>query len=319
MSGLVQWLARRLAYGALTLFGIAVLTYGIPRWLFPERYHDYGVISGTWHDLERGFLHWDWGRARGFHGAPVISHMFARGFAADLWLIGGALVLGITAGLLGAMWCARRPGSRRARAVDVTATTVYCTPVYVFGLLLILMFNGSFGVVRIPAFFDANPDFAEPWSDPWLWLTVFAVPWLVLAAPLAAMCLRLTTALLNEERSSPHVRTAYAKGVPPRRVMSRHIAPPAYTQTASFVGVSIPPIVLNLILVEWVFAVPGFFVNMQRATGKVLDIYGNSTTDIAVIQALSMWSGVLIVVLGIAVDLTLVLLDPRIRGGSPPG
>ena len=66
------------------------------------------------------------------------------------------------------------------------------------------------------------------------------------------------------------------------------------------------------------FAVPGFFIHMQRATGKVLDINGNPVTDIAMIQALSMWSAVLIVVLGIAVDLVLVRLDPRIRTAGLP-
>ncbi len=97
---------------------------------------------------------------------------------------------------------------------------------------------------------------------------MLAVPWLVLAAPLAAMCLRVTLVSLRQVADAPYVQTAVAKGVAPRQVMSLHIAPPAYTQTASFVGVSLPLIVLNLILVEWVFAVPGFFIHMQRATGR---------------------------------------------------
>jgi len=319
VTGLLRWLMRRLALGALTLLAVAVLTYGIPRVLLPERYPGDSVLAGTWHDLQRGFLHFDWGRACGWHGCPPVRAMFARGFAADLWLIGGALVLGIAGGVLGAMWCARRHRTRRARAMEAVATATYCTPVYVSGLGLILLFNSSFGLARIPGLFDANPQWAEPWTDPWVWFKVLAVPWLVLAAPLAAMCLRLTLALLREEADAPYVQTAHAKGVAPRRVMSRHVAPPAYTQTASFVGVSIPPIVLNLILVEWVFAVPGFFANMQRATGKVLDVYGNSATDITMIQAVSMWSAVLIVSLGIAVDLALVRLDPRIRTASLPG
>lgn len=245
--------------------------------------------------------------------------MFARGFAADLWLIGGALVLGVGAGVLGAMWCARRPRSRRARAVEAVATAVYCTPVYVVGLVLLLLFNSQFGVIGIPAFFDAEPAWAQPWTDPWVWFTTLAVPCLVLAAPLAAMCLRLTLALLREEEGAPHVRTAYAKGVVPRRVMSRHVAPSAYMQTASFVGVSIPPIVINLILVESIFSVPGFFRNTRRATGRVLNHGGDPVSDYPMVQAISMWAAVLIVVLGIAVDLVLGRLDPRLRQAGVPG
>jgi peptide/nickel transport system permease protein len=317
MTGL-PWLVRRVAFGVLTLLAVAFITFGLARALIPERYPG-PVLGGTLDDLERGFLHFDWGVACGWPGCPSVRSMFARGFAADLWLIGGGLVFGITAGVLGAMWCARRPGTRRARAVEALATATYCTPVYVIGLVLLLLFNSKYGVVGIPAFFEAKPAWAEPWTDPWLWFKVLAVPWLVLAAPLAAMCLRLTLALLRQDENAPHVQTAYAKGVTSRRIMSRHVGPAAYTQTASFVGVSIPPIVLNLILVETVFAVPGFFTNTQRATGRVLDFEGNPVTDYPMIQALSLWAAVLIVVLGIAVDLVLVRLDPRIRTAGIPG
>lgn len=319
MTGLLPWLARRVAFGALTLLAVAFVTYWLPRALAPDHYAHAPVLSGALDDLERGFLHFDWGVACGWPGCPPIRTMFARGFAADLWLIGGALVIGIGAGVLGAMWCARRPRSRRAGVVETVATALYCVPVYVVGLVLLLLFNGKYGVLGIPAFFDAKPAWSEPWSDPWVWFKVLAVPWLVLAAPLAAMCLRLTLALLRQDTEALYVRTAYAKGVAPRRVMSRHVGPVAYTQTASFVGVSIPPIVLNLVLVEHVFAVPGFFTNTQRATGKLLDFDGNSVIDFPMIQAISLWAAVLVVVLGIAVDLVLARLDPRIGSTGLPG
>jgi peptide/nickel transport system permease protein len=319
MTGLLRWFARRLALGALTLLTVAFITYLLPRALHPEHYPGTPVLSGTLDDLERGFLHFDWGVACGWPGCPPVATMFARGFAADLWLIGGALVLGIAAGLLGAMWCARRPHSRRAHAVEVVATAVYCIPVYVVGLAVLLLFNPKFGIVGIPAFFDGEPAWAQPWTDPWVWFETLAVPTLVLAAPLAAMCLRLTLALLRQEGHVPHVRTAYAKGVSSRRVMSRHVAPVAYTQTASFVAVSIPLIVLNLILVEHVFGVPGFFTHTHRAAGHVLNHRGDPVIDYPMIQAISLWAAVLIVLLGMAVDLVLVRLDPRIRDAGLPG
>ena len=319
MTGLLGWLVRRVALAALTLLAVAFVTYALLRVLRPDLYPGTPVLSGTLDDLERGFLHFDWGLACGWPGCPPVRSMFARGFAADLWLIGGALVLGVAAGLGGAMWCARRPSSRRARAVEAVATVLYCTPVFVIGLSALMLFSPGFGIVPIPAFFDAEPAWAEPWADPWVWFETLAVPWLVLAAPLAAMCLRLALAVLREEVDADHVRTAYAKGVPRRRVMSRHVAPAAYTETASFVGVSIPLIVVNLILVERVFGVPGFFTHTYRATGHVLNKRGEPVTDFAMVQAISLWAALFIVVLGIAVDLVLARLDPRIRASGLPG
>jgi len=324
VTGLLGWLVRRLVLAALTLLAVAFLTYGMLRVLRPDRFPGSSVLGGTWDDVERGFLHFDWGVACSWPGCPPIRTMFARGFAADLWLIGGALVIGVPAGLLGAMWCARSRGSGRARAVEAVASTLYCTPVYVIGLSVLLLFNSTFGLVPLPAFFDAEMAWAEPWENPWVWFTTLLVPWLVLAAPLASMCLRLALAVLREEVDADHVRTAYAKGVSPRRVMSRHVAPVAYTETASFIGVSIPLIVLNLILVERVFSVPGFFTNTYQAIGHAEGHAFNRRAagppiDYAMVQAISMWAALLIVMLGIAVDLVLVRLDPRIRQAGIPG
>ena len=319
MTGLLGWLVRRVALGVLTLLAVACLTFGLVRVLRPELYPGTPMLSGTLDDVERGFLHFDWGRACGWKGCPPVRGMFARGFAADLWLIGGALVLGVGVGLLGAMWCARRPRSRRARAVEVVASVLYCTPVYVIGYSMLMLFNPRFGIVAMPAFFDAEPAWAQPWTNPWVWFQTLAVPWLVLAAPLAGMCLRLALAVLRDEVGADYVRTAYAKGLSPWRVMSRHAAPVAYAETASFVGVSIPLIVFNLILVEWVFGVPGFVAHTYRATGHVLNLRGDPVIDIPMLQAIALWAALLIVVLGIAVDLVLVRLDPRIRDAGLPG
>jgi peptide/nickel transport system permease protein len=318
VTGLLWWLVRRVALGALTLLVIAFVTYGMLRLLIPQRYHGTPLIAGTVQDVGRGFLHFDWGRACNWPGCPPVQGLFKRSFAADLWLIGGALVIGVAGGLLGAMWCARRPKTRRARAIEGVATTLYCTPVYVLGFGLLLLFEKTFGIFPIP-FLNATPTWAEPWANPGEWLGTLAVPWLVLAAPLAAMVLRLALAVLREEVDANHVRTAIAKGVSPRRVMSRHVAPGAFAETASFVAISIPLIVLNLMLVEQVFGVPGFFRNLYRATGHVLDWKGDPVVDYVMIQAISIWAAVIIVGLGIVVDLFLVRIDPRIREAGLPG
>lgn len=319
VTGLLGWLARRVAFGVLTLLAVAIVTFGLTRVLRPELYPGTPVLSGTLDDLERSLLHFDWGRACSWKGCPSVRGMFSRGFAADLWLIGGALVLGVGAGLVGAIWCARRPGSRRAHAAEALASLLYVTPVYVLGYGLLLLFNGTYGLVGVPAFFDAESAWAQPWTNPWVWFETLAVPWLVLAAPLAAMCLRLSLAVMRDEAGADYVRTAYAKGISPRRVISRHVAPVAYTATASFAAVSIPLIVINLVLVEWVFGVPGFFVNTYRATGHVLNQRGDPVIDIPVLQAISLWAALIIVTVGIVVDVVLMRLDPRIRAGGPPG
>src|SRR4051794_12785371 len=177
----------------------------------------------------------------------------------------GTVAIGIGGGFTLGIWCAARSGSRRARFVENAASVLYCAPVYIIGLGTLLLFHGTFGAFPVPYFFDASPVWASPFESPWNWLRTMLVPWLVAAAPLAAMCLRLVVGTVREQLHSDPVRTAIAKGVPHKRVIRRHAGPYAHAATASLVGLAAPITVTNLILVEHTFSVPGFFQRAWRA------------------------------------------------------
>ena len=197
---------------------------------------------------------------------------------------------------------------------------MYCAPVYVIGLGLLLLFHPTFGSLPLPYFFDAAPIRASPLSAPWDWFRSLLVPWLVAAAPLAAMCMRLVIALLREQEGTDHVRTAIAKGVPHKQVIRRHAGPFGLSATASLVGVSAPIVVINLVLVERVFAVPGFFLHTWKATGRAGDGYQDGfrggqapTIDLEMLAGLAIWASVFIVVLSFGLVCALMRIDPRVR------
>jgi peptide/nickel transport system permease protein len=313
---MVRYLLRRLAQGALVVLAVAAAAFWLPRVLRPDLYASGPALAGTVHDLRQAFLHFDFGQACSLPGCPPVRVLWTRGYAADLWLLAGALALGVAGGVAGGAWCASHAGSRRARALETIATVLYCTPVYVVGMALLLLFNPLFGLIPVPAFFDAAPQWASPVSDPWLWLRTFAVPWLVLAAPLGAMCLRLTVGLLREEVDADHVRTAIAKGVSRRRVVTRHALPGTSVATASLVGVSVPLLVTNMVLVEKLFSVPGFFLRTWKATGHTSSPIDELQRDFPTLQGISIWAAVLIVLVGLLADLAIAQLDPRIRSSG---
>ena len=122
------------------------------------------------------------------------------------------MVLGAGGGILAGVWCARRPRSLRARALESAAMAAYCAPVFFVGLFVLWLFNPIYGRVPLPWFFDAEPRWVQPWNAPWDWFRQLLVPWLVLAAPLGAMCLRLTLSVTREAMEEDFVRTAAAKG-----------------------------------------------------------------------------------------------------------
>jgi peptide/nickel transport system permease protein len=318
----VGGLARRIAFAPVVLLAVAVVMFGGLRILRPDLYPPGDPLpAGIVHDVERA-LHLDLGcappggqtgstaRPSGF--CTPVRVLWQRSMAFDIWLLAGSIVVGVVGGVLGGLWCAGRPRTLRARALRMGATLAYCAPPYFVGLALLYLFNPVWGAFPIPGFFDAKPQWASPFTDPWTWLRTLLVPWLVLAAPLAGMCLRMTLSMAREITEEDYVRTATAKGLPLGRVMRRHVGPPTFGATVSFAPVTLPLFLTNVMLVEQVFSIPGFFHYVWEAIGHNAD----SDINLPIIMAAALWTTVLLIVLGMLADAILWRLDPRVRGAA---
>ena len=324
MWSFAKTLTLRIAQGFCVVVITAALALGIPRWAYPELYPVEQGWGGLVHAMRRAFFDFDFGVACGWVACPKVGDMWLRGYVADVSMLLGTVAIGVGAGFALGLWCAGRADSRRARVVEGAAVVLYCTPAYVFGLGVLLLFHPTFGMLPLPYFFDAAPIWPSPLSSPWDWFRSLLVPWLVAAAPLAAMCLRLVVALLREQQGTDHVRTAIAKGVPHKRVIRRHAGPFARAATASLVGVSAPIVVINLILVERVFSVQGFFLHTWRATGRSSDPHQDGLPhgaapgiDLEMLVGIAIWGSVFVVVLSFVMEFALLRLDPRLRTPRP--
>jgi peptide/nickel transport system permease protein len=308
------YLIRRVVHGALVLLVVALLIYGIEPALRPENYPGQAYFPLVWHDVSRALLHLDFGHACQWPGCPPIHTLWMRGIAGDLWMLAGGLLIGIAGGVGAGTWCARRPGTASARFVESVAALLFCAPVYVVGLGLLLLFNRDIGVWPVRWFFDALPaEFVSPTADPWKWLRSYLVPWIIVAAPLAAACLRLTARLTVDELHTDHVRTAIAKGLPYGYVVRHHAARAAYPSVTALVWSYVPVFVTNIVFVEWVWNVPGFWFATRRALDQDPNFPG---IDVPMLKAISLWTALIIVVLSIAADVALAALDPRVRSAG---
>jgi peptide/nickel transport system permease protein len=304
------YLARRLAQGAVVVLLTAIFAYGGIRYLRPELYGGESWLDGTTGDLRRFFLHLDFGESCMYVGCPKIHDLWTRGVFVDLALLAGALLIGAVGGSLLGAWCAGHRGSVAARFLEAMAMLFFCAPVYVVGYLALLTFDPYFGVLPIHILIDPNR-FGEPFANVHEFFTGMALPWLICAAPIGAACLRLTIALTTEARDEDYVRTAIAKGLPPRKAVRKHAGPVSRVSVASYIGAAIPAIVLNMVLVEFVFAVPGFFKHTWRAFGKSQGY--PPAIDYPTLQAIGVWAAILIAIVSILADIAVTALDPRIR------
>jgi ABC-type dipeptide/oligopeptide/nickel transport system permease component len=72
------------------------------------------------------------------------------------------------------------------------------------------------------------------------------------------------------------------------------------------------PFLTNVMLVERLFSIPGFFHSVWDAIGH----NGESAISLPIIISAALWTTVLLIVLGLLADAMLVLLDPKVRAAS---
>jgi ABC-type dipeptide/oligopeptide/nickel transport system permease component len=118
--------------------------------------------------------------------------------------------------------------------------------------------------------------------------------------------MRMMRATLHDTLEEDFVRTAYGKGLTPRRVMRRHAVPAAASPVIALVGVSMSTTVTNAILLEHAFSIPGVFNELTRAMGQ---------GDLPLVMGIAVAGAVLVVVANLAADVVHAWLDPRVREG----
>jgi peptide/nickel transport system permease protein len=170
-------------------------------------------------------------------------------------------------------------------------------PQFWAGLLLILLFSVTLGWVRSGGF--------EGWSTGvGAALRSLLLPAIALGLFQAAVLVRATRSAVLEVLREDYVRTARAKGLSERRVITRHTLRNALIPIVTVAGVQLGQLLAGAIVLESVFALPGLG---RLALGAI------SARDLPVVQGVGLFIASTIVLVNFAVDLAYGLLDPRIR------
>jgi ABC-type dipeptide/oligopeptide/nickel transport system permease component len=132
------------------------------------------------------------------------------------------------------------------------------------------------------------------------------LPAATLALLLIGLLTRLVRSGLLEVLHDDYVRTAQAKGLPPRHVLARHALPNALIPVITVGGLQFGQLLAGAVIVETVFAWPG--------VGRLL-VDSISNRDYPVVQAAILLITAGFILVNLLVDLSYAYLDPRIRFG----
>ena len=121
---------------------------------------------------------------------------------------------------------------------------------------------------------------------------------------MAAILTRMVRSSMLEQLSSDYVRTARAKGLPPRRVIGLHALRNAMIPVITTIGLQVGVLMAGAILTETIFSWPGI--------GKWM-VDSISRRDYPVVQGGLVLIAVIVMVVNLTVDLLYGLINPRIR------
>jgi peptide/nickel transport system permease protein len=314
-----SYIARRLAFGALTVIGVSIMVFVVMRILpgdplvaifGPEGYtkltdaqrasymSELGLSDPLWvqyfawvKDIARG----DFGHSF-FRSESVADMILRRGpLTAEIALL--SVVLSWLVGIPVAIVSALKPNTVADSVVRFLSILFLAVPGFWIGMLIVLGLLFWFG-------YRAPMAGASLLADPWVNLQLVIGPAIVLGMGQAAYIARMGRSSLLEVIREDYVRTARAKGLNNRWVIAMHALPNALLPVITLSGVLLGLVLAGSIPVERAFGTPGLGYSMFQAVYE---------RDVFVMQNLVFLYSVVFVLLNIIVDLTIAFLDPRIR------
>ena len=246
-------------------------------------------------------LHGDFGYSLAYRG-PVAPLLRQR-VGATLLLTGSAALLGWLIAVPLGIWSAARRGTRRDGALRLGVAFLLAVPdlVLAIALLALAVETGWFPAGgRMSRGFSSMTGGAQLRDLVWH----MALPVVVLVAGLAPMLTRHVRAAMLEVMDAPFALCARAQGIPRRRLLFRHLLPPALNPLISLFGLSFGTLLSASLLVEVVMGWPGLGPLFLEAV---------MARDFAVVLAVVMLSTLFLLVGNLLADVLLYRADPRIR------
>lgn len=207
----------------------------------------------------------------------------------ELAVLAFVVVMVVSVPLGAVMAVLTRGGRRRGGELAFTSISVVAAAVPEFLLAVGLVYLFA---VRLGWFPAAERDGVSSYVLPVLSLSV---------APIAVLA-RIVRLEMLSVLGDDFIRTARAKRLPARVVYARHALPNALTATLTLSGMLLTGLVAGTVLVENVFAWPGLGSTIVQSI---------LAKDYPVVQGIVLVYGVMVLLVNLAVDVLLAVLDPR--------
>ncbi|MFF5572989.1 ABC transporter permease [Streptomyces luteogriseus] len=193
-----------------------------------------------------------------------VTQLILAKLPVSLSLVAGAMVLWLILGVGTGVLSAWRRGRFSERVLTGLTLAGTATPVFVIGLVLMIVVCGELRLLPFPQYVALTDD-----PEQWAWNLL--LPWLSLALIEAAAFARLTRASMLETLAEDHIRTFRAYGVGERSIVGRHALRGAFAPVIALNANNVGSAIGGAVLTETLFGLPGIGQELVHAV-KVVDL-----------------------------------------------
>ncbi len=313
-----QYLIKRFFLMFPTLLGVAMLIFFLIRVVpgdvvelrlagdsnsvseqtLAEERAKFGLDRPVWEQ----FVTWIWGAIRFdfgksmWTGAPIYEEIKLR-FALSLQLAIMATIVAVLLAIPLGVISAIKQDTWIDYAVRIVSIAGLATPSFwlgiVFILLMLIVFKWLPPMVYTPF-----------WVNPWQNLLQLIWPALAVGYRYSAVATRMTRSAMLEVLREDYIRTARAKGLMEKLILSRHALKNAMLPVVTVIALEFAFLLGGLVVTEQVFNLNGLGLLFVQAVAH---------RDYTLVQALVMIVAGFFIIVNFAMDLVYAWLDPRIR------
>jgi len=232
-----------------------------------------------------------------------VDERIVEGIPATFSLCIGAAVLWLSFGILFGYLSAVRAGGWLDRMLTVVAVTGISIPVFWLAAILLNYLSYQAGLFPSGGYVGLT-------EEPLEWAYHLLLPWITLAVLQIGFYSRVLRSNMLDAMGEDYVRTARAKGLSERRVMTRHVLRNSLIPIVTLLGLDVGVLLGGAILVEALFNLNG------------IGQYGYESLkglDLPPIMAIVVFGAFFVVLFNALADIAYAFLDPRVKLGSSPG
>jgi ABC-type dipeptide/oligopeptide/nickel transport system permease component len=319
---MVTYIARRLIQGFVVILAASMICFVIFQYMGDPVLNMVGQYA-SFQEIEEmrqtlGLdkpLHVQYARfvsnaVQGNFGKSYVTRVPALGlilerFPATFELVSLAVLMAFVMGVSLGVVVALKPYALRNRLIMAGSLGGISIPTFLIGILLIMIFAAFLEL--LPAFGRGDTVQVGFWRTGLLTgsgLKHLILPALTLAFYQLAVLLRLTRAGMREVMTEEYIKTAWAKGLPPRKVIFKHALRNVLIPVVTITGLQFGELIAFSIVTETIFQWPGM--------GNLLltSIYEG---DQPVIVTYIMLAALIIITANIVVDILYAIINPKIR------